>query len=80
MDESTIGKVLFVGIVGLVIWGITALLQAKSEVARRFRFVVGGALGLVAAWVWFMMVGPVGFVITLGLVGAGLWIVKGSKK
>ena len=80
MDESIIGKVLFVGIVGLVIWGIITLMQAKGEVARRFRLVVGGALGLVAAWVWFMMVGPVSFVITLGLVGAGLWIVKGSKK
>jgi hypothetical protein len=79
-DEAWIGKVLFVGIVGLVIWAITALLQAKSEGARRARVVIGGAIGLAVAWVVFMLAGPIGFIITLALAGAVIWIAKGTKK
>lgn len=79
-NEAWIGKVMFVGIVGLVIWAITALLQAKSETAHRLRVVVGGALGLGVAWIVFAVAGPVGFVIVLAIIGAGIWIAQGSKK
>lgn len=79
MEDAWIGKVLFVGIIGLVLWGITALLQSRSEAAGRARIVVGGAITLTVAWVIFLMAGPVGFIITLAVLGAGVWIVKGSK-
>ena len=79
-NEAWIGKVLFVGAVALVLWGITALFQAKGESARRARLVIGGAVGLIVAWAWFMMVGPFGFTGTLVVLGAGYWVFSGSKK
>lgn len=79
-DEAWIGKVFFVGIVGLVIWGITALLQAKSESARRARVVLGATVGLGVAWVIFAVSGPLGVLTVAAVIGATVWIVKGSKK
>lgn len=79
-EEAWIGKVLFVGIVAVVIWAITALLQSKSEGARRTRIVLGGVVGLAVAWVVFMATGPIGFLIALAVIGATTWIVKGTKK
>lgn len=77
MEDAWIGKVLVAGIIGLVLWGVTALLQAKSDTAHRARVVIGGAIALGVAWVIFMVAGPVGFIITLAVIGAGAWIVKG---
>ena len=79
-DEAWIGKVFFVGIVGLVIWGITALLQAKSEAARRARVVLGATVGLGVTWVIFAVSGPLGVLTAAAVIGATVWIVKGSKK
>ena len=79
MEDAWIGKVMAAGLIGLVLWGITALLQARSEAARRARIVIGGAFALIIAWIVFMIVGPVGFIIALAIIGAGVWIVKGSK-
>ena len=79
-DEAWIGKVFFVGIVGLVIWGITALLQAKSEAARRARVVLGATVGLGVAWAIFAVSGPLGVLTVAAVIGATVWIVKGSKK
>jgi len=79
-DELWIGKALFVGLVGLTIWGITALLQAKGEGARRVRLALGWAIGLAVAWAWFMMVGPIGFTTTLVFAGVTTWIIKGFRK
>lgn len=79
-DEAWIGKVLAVGLIGLVLWGITALLQARSEAARRTRIVLGVAIAIAVAAVWFMMVGPIGFAVTLVVLGAVFWIFSGSKK
>ena len=80
MEDAWIGKVLFVGTVGLALWGITALLQSKSEPARRARVAIGGLITLAVAWVIFLMAGPVGFIITLAVLGAGAWIVSGKTK
>lgn len=79
-DEAWIGKVLFVGIVGLAIWAITALMQAKSEVAHRVRVVLGAVVGLGIAWVIFAVSGPIGVLTVAAVIGATAWIIKGSKK
>ena len=80
MEDAWIGKVMAAGLIGLALWGVTALLQARSEAARRARLVVGGAIVLLAAWIVFLMAGPVGFIIALAVVGAIVWIAKGSTK
>ena len=80
MEDAWIGKVMAAGLIGLILWGITALLQARSGAARRARLVIGGALTLLVAWVVFMMVGPIGFIIALAVIGAIVWIAKGSTK
>lgn len=79
-DEAWIGKVLFVGIVGLSIWAIKALLTAKSEGARRTRLVLGGAAALGIAAMLFTLGGPVIFAVELVTLGATIWIFKGFKK
>lgn len=79
-EEAWIGKVLFVGIVGLIIWGIIALMQAKSEAAHRARVVLGGTIGLGIAWAIFAVSGPLGVLTVAAVIGATVWIVKGSKK
>lgn len=79
-DEAWIGKVLFVGIVGLCIWAIKALLTAKSEGARRTRLVLGGAAALGIAAMLFTLGGPVIFAVELVTLGAIFWIFKGFKK
>ncbi len=78
-DEAWIGKVLFVGIVGLFIWATTALLQAKGEGARRVRFVIGSAAALGIAALLFALGGPVVFAAELFTLGAIIWIYKGYK-
>lgn len=80
MEDPWIGKVLFIGIAAAFIWGVTALLGAKGETARRARIVIGGAIALIAAWVWFLMTGPAGLLIGLGIIGAVTWVVRGAKK
>jgi len=79
-DEAWIGKVLFVGIVGLCIWAIKALLTAKSEGARRTRLVLGSAAALGIAAMLFALGGPVVFAVELVTLGAIVWIFKGFKK
>lgn len=79
-DEAWIGKVLFVGIVGLAIWAVTALLRAKGEGARRARIVIGVAIALGVAAMLFALGGPVVFAVELVTVGAIVWIFKGFKK
>lgn len=79
-DEAWIGKVLFVGIVGLVIWAVTALLQAKGEAARRARIVIGGAIALGVAAMLFALSGPIIFAVELVTLGAIIWVFKGFKK
>ncbi len=80
MEDAWIGKVLFAGIVVATLFGFSTLLRAKSESARRLRVILGGASALALAWVVFMMLGPIGFVIALAIGSAGVWIAKGSKK
>ncbi|GEM_PF-4197587 len=80
MQDAWIGKVMVVGIVGLVLWGITALLTAKGEGARRIRIVFGGVLALGAAAVVFALGGPVAVIITLAIIATGVWVVRGFKK
>lgn len=79
-SEAWIGKVMFVGLVGLAIWAVTALLQGKSEGAHRLRVVIGGALALSAAAILFASAGPVGFIVVIAIIGACIWIFKGFKK
>jgi len=79
-EEAWIGKVLFVGLVGLAIWGITALLQAKGEAAHRTRIVFGAVIGLAIAWVIFAVSGLIGVIIVAAVIGAVTWIIKGAKK
>lgn len=80
MEDAWIGKVMFVGLVGLALWGITALLTAKGEGARRIRLVFGGVLALGAAAVVFRLGGPVAAIITLAIIGAGVWVARGFNK
>ena len=80
MEDYTVGKMMFVGLVALVIWGVTALLQARSESARRLRLVVVGALALAVAAGLFVATGPIGFVAVLAVCAAGIWIYAGNKK
>jgi hypothetical protein len=79
-DQAWIGKVLFVGIVGLVIWAITALLQANGEGARRARRVLGGALVLAIGAILLAIGGPGLLAIVVVVGGAGVWIFKGIGK
>ena len=80
MEDNTFVKVVVVGLFALLIWGVTALLQAQGESARRARLVIGGALLLVLAWGVFTLAGPVGFLVIASIIGAITWVVKGSKK
>lgn len=79
-DEAWIGKVMAAGAIGLALWGITALLQAKSEVARRVRIVLGVAVVLIALTAVGDEGGPVAVGLALAILGAGYWIFSGSKK
>lgn len=36
--------------------------------------------GLLGVTIWFMMVGPIGFGITLALVGAAFWVARGYRR
>lgn len=80
MEDAWIGKVMAAGLIGLVLWGIMALLGAQSEAAHRARVVIGGALVLAVAGIVFMVVGPIGFIFALAVIGAIVWIAKGSTK
>lgn len=79
-DEAWIGKVMAAGLIGLTLWGITALLQAQGEGARRARLVIGGAIALGVAAMLFALGGPVIFAIEMVIFGATIWVVKGFKK
>lgn len=79
-DQAWIGKVFFVGIVGLVIWGITALMQAKSEAARRVRIILGSLLALGIGAILFAVGGPGLLAGAIIAIAAITWIVKGFKK
>lgn len=63
----------------LAIRGLIALLRNKSEGARRLKLVLAVLLAIPVATVWFMMVGPMGFGITLALVGAAFWVARGYQ-
>lgn len=80
MEDAWVGKVMFVGLVGLALWGITTLLTAKGEGARRIRLVFSGLLALGATAVVFALGGPVAVLITLAVIGTGVWIAQGFKK
>ena len=80
MEDNTTGKIIFIGLVALVIWGVTAFITAEGGVARRAKLVVGGIIATGVAAVWFLTVGPVGFAITAMNIGAGFWIAHGNNK
>lgn len=80
MEDAWIGKVMAAGLIGLALWGVIALLEAQSEIARRARVVISGIIVLAVAWVVFMVAGPIGFIIALAVIGAIVWIAKGSTK
>lgn len=79
-DEAWIGKVMAAGLIGLALWGITALLQAQGEGARRVRLVIGAAVALGAAAVLFAIAGPGGFFGALVVLAAAIWVFKGFNK
>lgn len=80
MEDNTTGKIIFIGLVALVIWGVSAFITAEGEAARRARLIIGSAIGLGVAAIWFLMVGPIGFAITAMVIGAGFWIAHGNNK
>lgn len=79
-NELWIGKVLAVGIFGLVIWGITALLQAKGEVARRIRMVLAGLITLAFGAFLFAGGGPGLVALVAAVIGIVVWIFRGKGK
>ena len=79
-DEAWMGKVMAVGIFAAIIWAITALISSKGEGARRMKMVIGGGLALGVAALLFAMAGPVGFIVTLGIGAACVWVFNGFKK
>jgi hypothetical protein len=79
-DEAWIGRALVVGIFFVIAMAAQALWEAESDGAFRLKVALGGIFILGAAAVWFMMVGLVGFIITLGLLAVGVWVYKGFKK
>jgi len=79
-DEAWIGKVMAAGLIGLTLWGITTLLRAKGEGARRVRLVIGVGVAIGVAAMLFALGGPVIFAVELVTLGAFIWIFKGFKK
>ena len=79
-DELWIGKVLAVGLFGLIIWAVTALLQAKSEVARRIRIVLAGLVVLAFGAFLFITGGPGLVALVVAVIGIVVWIFKGKGK
>lgn len=80
MDHPEIGRMLAIGIIVALVFGAQSLLSAKGEGARRIRAVLLWAGGLASAAVVFALGGPVAVVITLVILGAIVWVVKGFNK
>lgn len=59
--------------------GLAALMRAPGEGARRLRYILAALVAIPVAIVWFMMVGPIGFGITLVVVAATVWVVRGYR-
>ena len=66
-------------VVYLLIQSLIALLRNKSEGARRLKLVLAVLLAIPVTIVWFMMVGPVGLGITLAVLAAAAWVVRGYR-
>jgi len=77
--DNIFGKVVVAGIIILVISAISALLSAKSEVARRIRIVLGVAIVLGLLAIVTAIAGPGGLAIVAVVGGVITWIVKGAK-
>lgn len=71
--------ILLASAVYFAIRGLIALLRNKSEGARRLKIVLAVLLAVPVATVWFMMVGPIGFGITLAVIAATFWVVRGYR-
>lgn len=71
--------ILIATVVYLLIQGLIALMRNKSEGARRLKIVLAVLLAIPVTIVWFMMVGPVGFGITLAVLAAAAWVVRGYR-
>lgn len=80
MDDNVAGKIMAAGVILLILWGITAFLTARGEVARRARLVVGGAIALAVTAIWFSIAGPLGLAAALVVVGLLIWIFSGLRK
>lgn len=78
MEDPWIGKVMFAGIVVVVIWAINALFTSKSEVARRTKIVLLGLLALGVVLGVFAAVGPIGLAVTVVAIGVVVWIARGA--
>ena len=78
MKDAWIGKVMFIGLVGLAIWLIQILFVSKTEVARRIRIVLACLVALVVVAGVFAAVGPVGLAITIVAIGVVIWIARGA--
>ena len=79
MDDPAIGKIMAAGLIGLVLWGVFALLEAKSEVARRARLVIAWALVLAVGAFLLAALGPLGLGAVLVVLGVIVWVVRGTK-
>lgn len=59
--------------------GIAALMLSKSEGARRLKLVLSVLLAIPVSIAWFTVVGPIGFGITLAVIAAIVWVVRGYR-
>ena len=79
-NEAWIGKAMVAGIVILIISGISSLLSAKGEMARRIRLVLGALLLLGICAIALAVAGPGGLALLVGVVGTVAWVIKGYGK
>jgi len=79
-DELWIGKVLFVGLASLTIWGVGALLTSRSEGARRIKVVIGGLITLSIGAILFAIGGPGLLAVGIIVVAIVIWVGRGFSK
>lgn len=83
MDELLVrGLILGVvfAILGFAAHFIWKLIRSPSEGARRARLVIYATVGLFAAVIIFDTFGTVPLLVIAALIGAGIWIKRGSKQ
>lgn len=83
MDETIIRGLIMGGVLGLVGWVATLVwrvIRSPSEGARRFRLVAGISLAAFTIYIAATEGSLIGLVIVVAIIGAGVWIAKGTAR